>query len=107
MSKVKENVIERELVRRVKAAGGSADKVRIIGKRGFFDRLVVLPGGMVFFVECKRPKRGRTSQHQMRYHERYRSLGVAVVLCRDLADIERLIPSKQKKPRRWTTSRLK
>ena len=41
---VKESAIETELMRRVDAAGGVAEKVTLLGRRGFYDRLVVLPG---------------------------------------------------------------
>ena len=41
---VRENVVEEELVRRVRAIGGIAEKTTVIGRRGFFDRVVVLPG---------------------------------------------------------------
>jgi len=52
----REAAIETELIMRVRALGGIAEKTTVIGRRGFFDRVVVLPGGRVVFVECKRPK---------------------------------------------------
>ena len=61
---IRESVIEAELVKRVTALGGIADKVQVIGRRGFCDRLVVLPHGRIFLVECKRPRGGRLSPHQ-------------------------------------------
>ena len=71
-SSVKENAIERELRLRVEEHGGECVKVQAIGRRGFFDRVVTLPGGRVVFVEVKRPKGGRVSLHQRQYHERFR-----------------------------------
>ena len=44
----REAAVERELVRRVRALGGLCEKVRVAGRRGFFDRLVVLPGRVIF-----------------------------------------------------------
>jgi hypothetical protein len=96
-SAVKEATIERELVRRVEALGGVCEKVMCAGKRGFFDRLVILPadqwgrGPRIIFAELKRPKRGRISPHQQSYHEQYRTLGVDVVIIRNPADIDRLL----------------
>jgi len=92
----RENVIENELVRRVEAAGGMAEKVTVIGRRGFFDRLVVLPGGVVVFCEVKRPRGGVFSMHQIQRHKAYRSLGVVVAIVRNSADIDRLLSSRQK-----------
>ena len=88
---VKESAIETELVRRVEAAGGIAEKVTVLGRRGFFDRLIVLPGGMVVFVECKRPRGGSFSAHQIQRHKVYRALGAAVAIIKDLSDIDRLM----------------
>jgi hypothetical protein len=45
LANIRESAIERELCERVAAAGGRAEKVTVIGRRGFFDRLVILPGG--------------------------------------------------------------
>jgi hypothetical protein len=69
---VRENVVEAELVARVEALGGVAEKVTVRGRRGFFDRLVTLPGGRTIYVECKRPKGGRLSPHQKQRHAIYR-----------------------------------
>ncbi len=88
---VKEAAIERELVARVVERGGMCDKVYVLGKRGFFDRLVILPGPRVIFAELKRPRRGRVSAHQQWYHEQYRALGLDVVIIRNSADIDRLL----------------
>jgi hypothetical protein len=88
---IKENLIEAELLTRVRVAGGVAEKVTVRGSRGFFDRLVVLPGGRIVFVECKRPRGGVVSAHQRQRHERYKALGVAVELILSSADIDRLL----------------
>ena len=90
---VVEKVVEEELVRRVEAAGGVAEKVRVIGARGFFDRLVVLPGGNILFVELKRPKGGRVSHHQHARHEKYKKLGARVAIVRSLREIDSLLTS--------------
>jgi hypothetical protein len=89
--KVRESAIERELCDRVAAIGGRAEKVTVIGRRGFFDRIVVLPGGRVIFVELKRPRGGRWALHQQLYAAAYLALGVEVVLIRKSADIDALL----------------
>lgn len=93
--KTKESAVEQELVRRVHALGGVCEKVQVLGGRGFFDRLVVLPNGRVIFVELKRPRGGRLSPHQISYAGRYRALGAAVALVASSADIDRLLSRSQ------------
>jgi len=90
-SAVKEAAIERELVAKVVARGGMCDKVYVLGKRGFFDRLIILPGPRIIFAELKRPRGGRVSAHQQWYHEQYKALGLEVVVIRNSADIDRLL----------------
>lgn len=87
----REAAVERELMRRVKALGGLCEKVRVAGRRGFFDRLVVLPGGRVIFVELKRPRYGRLSPHQKQYRDRFAALGLAVAVVRRSEDIDALL----------------
>jgi hypothetical protein len=91
MARVKESVIETELMVRVQLAGGICTKVRAIGARGFFDRIILLPGGRVVFCEVKRPRGGRVSGHQIRYHKIYKALGVEACIVRNSADIDRLL----------------
>ena len=88
---VRENIVEEELVRRVRAIGGIAEKTTVIGRRGFFDRVVVLPGGEVIFAECKRPRGGRLSPHQIQRILQYRRLGAQVAVVSNSADIDRLL----------------
>jgi len=90
-SSVKESAVERELRLRVEEHGGECIKVRAIGRRGFFDRVVTLPGGRVVFVEVKRPKGGRVSLHQRQYHERFAELGIAIAIVKTSADIDALL----------------
>jgi len=88
-----ESAVEAELVTRVRLAGGVAEKVTVLGARGFFDRLVVLPGGRVIFCEVKRPRGGILSQHQILRADRYQRLGAVCCIIRNSADIDRLLSS--------------
>jgi len=88
---VKENSVEQELVKRVRALGGRCEKMALQGRRGFPDRLVILPGGRMILCECKRPVGGRLSPHQISLHAIYKTLGVRIVICRNSADIDNLL----------------
>jgi hypothetical protein len=92
----REMLVESALIGAVEAAGGIAEKVTVLGRRGFFDRLIVLPGGRVVFCEVKRPRGGTFSAHQIQRHKVYRALGVEVAIVKNSADIERLLSSRQK-----------
>jgi hypothetical protein len=88
---VRESAVEAELRSRVLARGGMCEKIMVIGQRGFPDRLVILPGPRVIFVELKRPRGGRLSPHQREYIAWLEALGVAVAVVRNSADIDRLL----------------
>lgn len=76
---LREKAIEQQLIRAVKAAGGIAYKFVSPGRLGVPDRLVVLPGGRIVFVECKAPgQKARPSQR--REHDRLRALGCEVIV---------------------------
>ena len=52
---MRESEIERHLVMKAKWYGGHAIKFHAITTVGFPDRIVLLPGGRIAFVELKRP----------------------------------------------------
>jgi len=58
-----EKQIEHSLVRGIKALGGIAYKFVSPGHAGVPDRILILPGGKVIFVELKRPG-GKTTALQ-------------------------------------------
>jgi len=87
----KESAVERELTARVRDRGGRCEKVTVLGSRGFFDRLILLPGGRVIFAELKRPRGGRLSAHQKMYRDEYVALGAVVVLIKNTKDIDALL----------------
>lgn len=83
-----ESTIEKHFCKRVAELGGLSPKTRLIGRRGFFDRMVVLPGGRVFFVELKRPAKSRTYEQQKTIHEEYRALGANVLLLYTIEQVD-------------------
>jgi len=88
---VKESAIERELMRRVHGRGGVCVKVGALGARGFFDRLIILPGPRSIFCEVKKPRGSRISSHQHQWHDQFRVLNVEVAVVRNSEDIDALL----------------
>jgi hypothetical protein len=80
---VLEKEIEQALVKRVKELGGLCEKFTSPGRRAVPDRIVMLPGGRIVFVECKAPGK-KPTELQSRDHERRRALGFEVVVIDDL-----------------------
>ena len=85
-----ERDIERYLVKRVKDLGGVAYKFVSPAHRGVADRLVVLPGGRVWFVEVKAPG-GRLSMLQKIFFEEMQALGQNVRIVWFKEDVDQLI----------------
>lgn len=79
MTYIRESTIENHLIKQVKAAGGTAYKFVSPGRCGVPDRLVLLPGGRIVFVECKAPGE-QPRADQVREHNRLRALGFDVVV---------------------------
>lgn len=52
---MRESAVEQNIVRQVKSLGGVAWKWVSPGRNGVPDRICILPGGRVIFVELKRP----------------------------------------------------
>ncbi|EIA5146033.1 VRR-NUC domain-containing protein [Salmonella enterica] len=89
MAYERENLIEKHLVAEVKKAGGMAYKFISPGHRSVPDRIVLLPGGRIVFVECKAPGKAPRAD-QVREHERLRALGFTVVVL-DSKNLEGII----------------
>ena len=84
-----ERDIERALVNLVKRRGGYCLKWVCPGWTGVPDRIVLLPGGRVAFVELKRPKGGRLSPMQKWWAVQLRGLGFNHWVIWNRADLER------------------
>jgi len=87
---VLERDIEAYLRKRVDALGGRAYKFVSPGNAGVPDRLVLLPGGRVVFVELKAPGR-RPTPLQMVQQERIRALGFDVRVIDSCEAVDELI----------------
>ena len=87
---MKESELEARFVRGVKALGGVAYKFASPGNVGVPDRLVVLPGGIVAFVELK-AEGGRLSPIQDRQISRLRELGADVTVVRGAEGVVRYL----------------
>lgn len=70
-----EKEIERKLRQAVEAQGGRCLKWVCPGWSGVPDRIVLLPGGSIYFVELKRPKGGKLSALQRKWREWLTLLG--------------------------------
>ena len=83
-----ENEVEGHLRRRVEKAGGLCVKFLPDFARGFPDRIVLLPRGVLVWVETKRPQGCVLSPVQKVQHVLLRRLGqrVEVVWTKDQAD---------------------
>ncbi len=74
---IREREIEAFLRQKIKSAGGLCLKFVSPGWAGAPDRLCLLPGGKIFFVELKRPGE-RPRKIQLKRHEELRKLGFSV-----------------------------
>jgi len=79
---IDEKTIEKKLVNTVKSMGGIAPKFVSPGFDGMPDRLVLLPGGKIGFVEVKAPGK-EPRPLQVARHELLRRLGFKVYVLDD------------------------
>lgn len=94
-----ERDIERALVGMVKRKGGFCLKWVCPGWAGVPDRIVLLPGGRVMFVETKRPKGEEPRALQKWWHKTIRGLGFqcwVVYSHEDIAKLTKYIEEEMK-----------
>lgn len=82
-----ERRIEERLVQRAKDHGGMAIKWVAPGLSGVPDRIVILPGGRILFVELKAPGRTPTPL-QARIHQMLARLGADVRVVDSLEGVD-------------------
>ena len=85
-----ERTIEAYLRDGVRAAGGLALKLVCPGWTGVPDRLVLLPGGRVFFAETKDTGKKPTKK-QLYRHQQLRTLGFRVYVPDSHAAVEEMM----------------
>ena len=83
---MRENQIEAKLKQMVEKQGGIAPKFVSPGLSGMPDRLVLLPGGHIAFVEVKAPGKVPRSLQEAR-HRMLRKLGFKVYVLDDAGQI--------------------
>ena len=87
---IKEKEIENKFVKEIELMGGKAFKLSPIGYDGMPDRLVLIPGGRVAFVELKRPGQKPRVLQEMR-HRMLRELGFKVYVLDSMEKIGGII----------------
>jgi hypothetical protein len=98
---MRESVIEKHLVKRVKELGGEVRKVQWIGRRGAPDRLVMLPTAWLLRSTCRsststiwvelKATGVKPETYQLREHERMRKMGQRVVVIDSIEGVEELL----------------
>ena len=74
---MREVSVESHLRAEVKKAGGICIKLAPAGNVGIPDRLLLLPGGVLLFVECKKPRGAKIARLQSWWADRLTGLGFA------------------------------
>lgn len=78
-----EKHLEYRLRDKIKLLGGLALKLIASGFTGLPDRLVLMPGGRVYFVELKNGSKGVLSARQIAVHKILAKLGFPVYIVKD------------------------
>ena len=70
-----EDAIENRICKYAEGLGGLALKLVLSSERGFPDRTLLLPNGIIIFVEVKRPKCAKTYHMQIIWQGRLQRRG--------------------------------
>lgn len=82
-----EKEIETYLRIKVKQSGGIALKFTSPGYSGVPDRIILMPGGKIYFAEIKN-ERGRLSPIQLHCHKLFKGLGIHVYVLWSKKDVD-------------------
>lgn len=83
--------LEREVIKWAKSQGGRALKLKIDNERGFPDRTIILPGGVVGFVELKRANGSiKKYAQQILQIEWLKCMGYRAAFCETLDEVKEL-----------------
>ncbi len=86
-----EKDVERQIINYIKNLGGQTRKVSWIGRRGAPDRLILLPG-RILWIELKRPG-GRVTPAQRREHALLRWAGQEIYVIDNMEELEKALCS--------------
>ena len=92
---MREKDIEKKLVDGIKRLGGCAYKWVSPGRDGVPDRIVVLPGGIIWFVELKTDT-GRISPRQQFQLNFLNSLGFNTTVVRGMSECRQFLLDREK-----------
>ncbi|EDK5981146.1 VRR-NUC domain-containing protein [Salmonella enterica subsp. enterica serovar Dublin] len=87
----KEGRVQKYAKDRFEALGGLVRKLSYENRVGAPDLLVILPGGLVWFVEVKKDENTKPDPHQLREHERMRKRGANVFVVGSEKQVDKLI----------------
>lgn len=90
-----EDKVEDYACKKVKESRGLAIKLRFM--RGWPDRIFLLRGGRILFVEFKRPVGGKFEPLQERIHVKLRALGFSVMVWNTKRQVDEYF-AKERKP---------
>lgn len=100
---VLERDVEQRLTARAAAMHGVSVKFIPDNRRGMPDRIVMLPGSVLVWVETKRPKGGRLSPVQLHRHKQLRALGQRVAVCWTIEQVDKLMDALAHESERVTS----
>ena len=83
--------VEKYLVDTIEELGGLCLKFGVVGQRGYQDRLCVLPGNVIFFVEVKRPRRGVLAKLQAHRRSEMETRGVRCYIVKNRGEIDDVV----------------
>lgn len=91
---VRETSIENYLKKEVAKLGGLCVKLSPLNNVGIPDRLILLPGGIVLFVETKKPKGAKIGALQPWWRKKLTDLGFEHHYAFTKADVDAILRGK-------------